>query len=285
MKRLLIIACYLLHALPGNAFQKPERIITLSGALSEVADALGFGNKIVAVDVTSEYPAHIKQLPKVSRNRSLSVEGIMMYRPDIVLAPDGHITNATLSQLRSAGVKVVTIHQEYSLKGAKQFIEEVANALGVAPQGKALAAKVQQEATTELEAIKKSGDKVPTAIFIYARGAGAMSVAGKGSNMDAMIQLAGAKNAVQEFYDFKSYSTESLVKANPDIIILFDFGISSLGGQNSLLQMPGMQATKAGKNKAVVVMDGPLLVNFSVRLPQAIKELHQRMMQVYNAKK
>ena len=32
-----------------------------------------------------------------------------------------------------------------------------------------------------------------------------MMVAGKGSNMDAIIQLAGGCNAVQEFTQFKPY--------------------------------------------------------------------------------
>jgi iron complex transport system substrate-binding protein len=267
---------------PGGslwAADPPQRIITLSGALTEVTDALGLGKNIVAVDVTSEYPAYVHQLPKVSRNRALSAEGIMAFRPDIVLAPEGHITKAIQSQLKAAGITLVNIRQEFSVKGALQFIRTVATALHMEQKGQALATQVETDVNKELTRIKQANKKAPGVLFIYARGAGAMSVSGKGSNMDAIIQLAGARNVVQEFSDFKPYSTEALIKANPDIILLFDFGLSSLGGKNTLLKMPGITATKAGKNKAILEMDGPLLVNFSVRLPEAIRQLNQQLLQ------
>lgn len=280
MKRKLLISLFVLLPLCLLADVAPQRIITLSGALTEVADALGFGAQIVATDVTSEYPAYVKQLPKVSRNRSLSIEGIMAYRPDVVLAPEGDILKSVQSQLSAAGVKLVNIRQEYSAKGAVQFIRAVANALQVPDKGETLAAKTEKEITSAAEDIKRSSAKQPKVLFIYARGAGAMSVAGKGSNMDAMIQLAGGRNVVQEFSDFKPYSTEALIKANPDVILMFDFGVSSLGGKNALLKMPGMAATNAGKHQQVIVMDGPLLVNFSVRLAIAIRELHTQLEKV-----
>lgn len=280
MIRLLFITLLVLRSMSLLATDVPQRIITLSGALTEVADALGFGKNIVAVDVTSEFPAYVKQLPKVSRNRSLSVEGLMAYRPDIVLAPEGDISKAIQSQLKAAGIALVNIKQEYSVKGALQFIRAVASALQVPEKGQSLALQTEKEVNAELEKIRQAKRKTPGILFIYARGAGAMSVAGKGSNMDALIQLAGGKNVVQEFSDFKPYSTEAMIRANPDAILLFDFGLSSLGGKNALLKMPGITTTKAGKNKCIIEMDGPLLVNFSVRLATAIRELNRQLVQI-----
>lgn len=280
MIRLLFITLLVLRSMSLLATDVPQRIITLSGALTEVADALGFGKNIVAVDVTSEFPAYVKQLPKVSRNRSLSVEGLMAYRPDIVLAPEGDISKAIQSQLKAAGIALVNIKQEYSVKGALQFIRAVASALQVPEKGQSLALQTEKEVNAELEKIRQAKRKTPGVLFIYARGAGAMSVAGKGSNMDALIQLAGGKNVVQEFSDFKPYSTEAMIRANPDAILLFDFGLSSLGGKNALLKMPGITTTKAGKNKCIIEMDGPLLVNFSVRLATAIRELNRQLVQI-----
>ena len=61
-----------------------------------------------------------------------------------------------------------------------------------------------------------------------------------------------------------------LPQDNPDVILMFDFGLSSLGGTEAVLKMPGVAQTNAGKNKRIVQMDGELLINFSVRLDQAI---------------
>jgi len=253
----------------------PKRIITLSAALTETVDALGFGPQIVAVDVTSIYPGYAAKLPRVSQNRVLSAEGIISFSPDLVLAPEGDISKAIEFQLKSAGIKLITIKQEYSTKGASNFIRSVAVALDAKPKGETLVKKLETELVQALAAVKKN-PKHPKVMFVYARGTGTMMVAGKETNIDAIISLSGGKNAAQGFTKYKPYTTEALVNANPDIILMFDFGYKSLGGSTSILKMPGVGITNAGKNKKIVQMDGELLIGFSVRLAQAIKELNSK---------
>lgn len=259
------------------ALPAPQRIITLGTALTETTDALGLGSYIVATDVTSEYPVYIKRLPKVSRNRSLSVEGLMQFQPDLVLAPDGDISPPVLTQLKKIGVKVISIHQEFSVKGAERFIMDVAGVLQVKQQGALLVQQMRKKLEAVHQQVKNNTKPTVKVLFIYARGAGNMTVAGKGSNMDAIIQLAGGRNAVQEFTQFKPYSTEALIKANPDVLLLFDFGASSLGGNDAILKMPGVMLTNAGKNKRIVTVDGPLMINFAARLPDAINDLYEKL--------
>lgn len=253
----------------------PKRIITLGAALTETVDALGLGERIVAVDVTSIYPAYAAKLPRVSQNRVLSAEGILSFSPDLVLAPEGDISRAIEFQLKSAGIKIITIKQEYSAKGAYLFIRTVAAALDVKPKGEALVKKLEAELVQAFATVKKN-PKHPKVLFVYARGTGTMMVAGKDTNMDAIITLAGGKNAAQGFKQYKPYTTEAMVNSNPDVILMFDFGYKSLGGINSILKMPGVGLTGAGKNKRIVQMDGELLIGFSVRLTQAIKELNSK---------
>ena len=271
--------CYLLLLLCSSLYVNaaiPKRIITLSAALTETADALGFGKNIVAVDVTSMYPAFVNKLPKVSNNRSVSAEGLIAFAPDLVLAPEGSVSKEIQYQLKSAGIRFVGIKQEYSVAGALAFIRTVAAALQSASKGEILAKQTEIKIKQSLATIK-TGGKVPKVLFIYARGTGTMLVAGKKTSMDAIITLSGGKNAVQEFNEFKPYTTEALIKADPDVILMFEFGYNSLGGINSILKMPGVGQTTAGKNKKIVQMDADLLVNFSVRLDQAIKALNNQL--------
>jgi len=268
---LLFISCYL----QLNA-AVPKRIITLSAALTETAAALGFANNIIAVDVTSIYPAYINKLPKVSNNRSVSAEALIAFGPELVLAPEGSVSREIQYQLKSAGIRFVGIKQAYSVKGALTFIRQVAAVLQVSPKGEVLAKQTEIKINQAIAGIKIKG-KMPKVLFIYARGTGTMMVAGKKSSLAAIIQLAGGVNAVNEFEDFKPYTTEALVKANPDVLLLFNFGYSSLGGLNSILKMPGVAQTGAGKNKKIVQMEPSLLVNFSVRLDQAITELNSKL--------
>jgi len=254
-----------------------QRIVTLSAAITETTAALGFGANIVATDVTSEYPAFTKSLPKVSRNRNLSVEGLMKYNPTLILAPEGDIPAAVLAQLKKAKVNVINIRQEFSIKGAEKFILAIAISLNAKKEGIELLQQMQKKLsaiTTQIAGNKQAPVKV---LFIYARGAGNMTVAGKGSNMDAIIHLAGGINAVKEFTHFKPYSTEALIAANPDVLLFFDFGARSLGGLASIVNMPGVKLTNAGKAKRIVEVNGPLMVNFAARLPDAIAELNTKL--------
>jgi len=254
-----------------------KRIITLSSAISETVNALGYGKNILATDVTSVSPEEINRLPKVSRNRSFSIESITAYRPDLILVPEGDFSKENLYQFKSLGIRVVTIRQEFSVQGATKFIRHIAAAIGDKARGEQLAQKTESNINTTLSQLKK-GSKSPKVLFIYARGVGTMNVAGKGSSIDAMIKLAGGKNAIQEFSDFKPYTTEALIKSNPDVILMFDFGLSSLGGRAAFLDLPGVSYTNAGKNKRIIEMNGPLLINFSNRLPEAIKALNNRIL-------
>jgi iron complex transport system substrate-binding protein len=277
MKKYIITAFMLAVAvLQGFATVPPKRIITLNGALTETVDALGLGKNIVAVDVTSTYPAYVAQLPKVSRNRSVSAEGLLSFAPNVVLAPEGSVNKEIEYQLTAAGIKVVHIKQTYTVAGTYQFIKDVALALQVPAQGTALV-KSMQARVNKATALVKQQKKNTKVLFIYARGTGVMMVAGKNTSIDAIITLAGGQNAVNGFNDFKPFTTEALVEANPDMILMFDFGYSSLGGTESILKMPGMLQTNAGKNKRIVQMDSGLLVNFSTRLDQAIMQLHNKL--------
>ncbi|NOW93696.1 hemin ABC transporter substrate-binding protein [Mucilaginibacter sp. SG564] len=270
---LLFIARLTLHS---KAQAQPKRIVTLNGALTETLDALGLGKSIVAVDVTSTCPAYVNTLPKVSKNRSVSAEGLISFSPDVVLAPDGSVSKEIESQINAAGIKLVRIKQIFTLDGTYQFIKDVAAAVNATAKGDILIKQTKDKVAKALALVKQQ-PKNAKVLFIYARGPGVMMVAGKNTHIDAIIGLAGGKNAVSSFNDFKPYTTEALVEANPDVILMFDFGFSSLGGMDSILKIPGMAQTNAGKNKRIVQMDADLLINFSTRLDQAILQLHSKI--------
>lgn len=273
---LLLLLCLL--GLQPSAAQE-TRIVTLSSAITETVFALGMGRHVVATDVTSLSPKAAAALPRVSQNRAVSAEGILSFNPTIVLAPVKDVPSAVVQHLRQSGVQFVALRQEYSEKGAYRFIQDIAQALGAPEKGKAAIDRTKAAMARVNDMVKKNtaGKAKPKVLFIYARGAGAMSVSGKGSSLDALIELSGGKNAVQEFADFKPYTTEALVNANPDVILMFDFGVSSLGGKQAILKMPGMRLTEAGKKGRIVAMNPALLVNFSTRLPEAVALLHEEL--------
>lgn len=269
LRTILLLMTFMSFSFSSQA-NAPKRIISLSGAITEVLDGLGVGKQIVAVDLTSDYPAYVSQLPKVSKNRSVTIEAVSSFRPDLVLALKGELSADIQAQLKKLKIPFVLVTQEFSSTGLQGFIKTIAKAVDQEQKGIALASKLSQDLSNLAKKTKHSSQKI---LFIYARGAGHMSVAGQSTSIDAVIKEAGFQNAMKGFTGFKTYNTEALVAANPDVILLFSFGISSLGGSEGIQKMPGVKLTNAGKNQKIVAMDATLLNNYSLRLPEAIAKL------------
>ena len=259
----------------GLSGMAQQRIVSLNGSISEMLCALGLEQQIAGVDITSNYPASLQAKPKVGHNRNISAEGVVSLQPTLVLGLDNQLNPALAEQLRAAKVTTRVFKQDLSVQGIHTLLDEVAGATGTT----AKAAVLRQQFDKEMAALKIQplNKKV---LFIYARGAGTMMVSGTGTTVDKVIQLAGAQNAMTGFTDFKPLTAEALVAANPDLILLFDSGLKSLGGVDGLLNVPGIAQTAAGKNKKVIVMDGELLSGFGLRLPQAIRELREKINQL-----
>jgi len=269
--RLLALGTLLLSTLAVAAAPAP-RIVSLSGTISEIICDLGRQGQLVGVDVTSTYPAALDKLPKVGHNRNISAEGVLAQNPTLVIGTTESLKPEVAAQLKSAGVRVELFKQTYSVEGTKQLINDVAAAFGASAQAPALLKKLDAQLTQ----VRKPA-KAPKVLFIYARGTGTMMVAGQGTQAEKIIQLAGGQNAATGFAEFKPLTAEALVAANPDVLLLFDTGLQSLGGKASLLQVPGIAQTTAGRTGRVVEMDGQLLTGFGPRLGLAATELAQKL--------
>lgn len=277
IKNLSIILIALLCSC-GSATEKKaaqaeqQKIVSISGATTEVLCALGLQSEIVGVDVTSTYPESIANLPKVGHNRNMSSEAIIALKPTLVVGTDENVNPELVEQLRSAHIRVILFPLEQSVFGSKQFINRMADSLGKATSAQSIIQAIDEDLKQKVQLRSQ-----PKVLFIYARGAGTMMVAGNNTAANTMIQLAGGQNAVSDFEDFKPLTPESLLQANPDVILMFDSGLESLGGIDGLLKVPGVAMTNAGKNKQVIEMDGQLLTGFGPRVGKAIVQLSTKL--------
>jgi iron complex transport system substrate-binding protein len=271
-KAILFFSVAMICAVNTFAQQAAKRIVSLNGAITEIVCALGYEKAIVGVDVTSTYPAAMHQVPKVGHNRNISAEPVLALQPDLILATDNFIQPAVIEQFKTVGVRTVQVKQEFSIAGTKKLITAIAAALQVPAKGAELCKQLDKE-----QASLKVARQSKKVLFIYARGAGTMMVAGKETPLDRIITLAGAQNAANSFNDFKPLTPEALVTANPDVILMFEDGLKSMGGVEGLLKVQGIPQTTAGKEKKVIVMDGQLLTGFGPRVVQAVKELSGKL--------
>lgn len=259
-----------------NSVLTKERIVSLNGALTEILFALDVGEYVVGRDVTSTYPKWIKDSIKdLGHVRSLNIESLAALKPTVILGTNSELNSDMKQAIQNLGIRHKFFEQDFSVDGTKSLISELAHFMDIA-EPRVLLNKID----SDLEKIH-SFQQPPKVLFIYARGAGTMMVAGEGTPMERIIELAKGQNAVQGFKDFKPLTEEALLGSNPDVILLFETGLQSVGGVDGLIKTtPGILQTKAGKNKAVIAMDGALLADFGPRVGEAASILN-KLLQEY----
>ncbi len=252
-----------------------KRLVSLNGTITEVLFSLGVNSELVAIDVTSTYPTDTKKITNLGHVRGVTAESILSKKPTHVLVFEDELNPRLKQQLEKAKINVLVFKRDFSVESTKTVITQIGKWVNKETAAKTLIRQIDQDlkAVTQLT-------KSPRVLFVYARGAGTMMVAGDNTQMARMIHLAGGQNATTGFDDFKPLTAEAVVAANPAIILLFDSGKSSLNDAGGILAIPGIKMTIAGKNKAIISMDGQLLSGFGPRVGSAIAQLNSEFNQL-----
>lgn len=250
----------------------PGRVVSLGGDVTEIVYALGEGNRLVCADQTSTYPAAAAKLPQVGYLRTLSAEGVMSCKPDMILAAEAAGPDAAMKQLAASGVRIVTVTGDDTVEAVRRKIVAVAEALGTAEPGKKLLARF--DAAMKATDAKLAGYKDrPRAIFLMAHGPGGAMAAGSGTAANAMLTLAKAENVARAFHGYKPLTPEAAIALKPDVIVIDAMSLKSLGGMAAFKARPEIAMTPAAKSGRIVSVDTMFVLGFGPRTPEAIATL------------
>lgn len=251
-----------------------SRIIPLNGNVAETIFALGLGANVVAVDVSALYPAEVHALPKIGYQRELSAEGILSFEPTLVIGTTEAGPADVIQQIAEAGVPLVILEAPGDPHSAATEIRNIAAAVGLPEAGEGLAGAVDARLAEAEELSAGSADE-PRVAFLYIRGAGTQMLAGAGSAADGVITAAGGVNVGAEIgiNGYQPITPEALVTAAPDVILLMQAGLQSIGGVDGLLQIPGIAETPAGMNERFVAFEDLYLLGFGPRIGDSVYDL------------
>ncbi len=256
-----------------------RRIVTVGPPVTELVYALGDGGSVVGRDTSSHYPQPVNGLPDVGYMRALSAEGVMSLAPTHVLAIQGAGPETTLDQLRALGVTVEVVPETPTLAGLLDKVERVARLLDREAEGRRLADSLNRDlaalAAVAAKSDAKSGTKdgAPVVLGVVGGGPGGLMAAGSRSVPAALIAMAGGRNALAVERDYVPMSSEAVLAAAPDVLLVSRSLIDRSGGLDPFLATPQIALTPAAKARRVAVVDGALLMGLGPRTAEAVAEL------------
>ncbi|MDM0033945.1 ABC transporter substrate-binding protein [Variovorax sp. J22P271] len=268
-----------LAAWAGTALaQAPRapRLVTISGAITEVVYALGAESQLVGTDTTSLYPEAARQTPKVGYMRQLSAEGLLSLKPDAVIATTESGPPVVLDQLRTAGVRLELVEADHSWSEVQRKVAAVGRAAAREPQARALMARLDAAWAELQQRVAASPGRKPRVLFVLSHSA-SPQVSGEKTAANAVIGFAGGVNCLSGFQGYRPMTAEAMASAAPDVILTTTQSIEAHGGAEKFWQRPELALTPAYKRRALVTQDALLLLGFGPRLPAAVGELHQSL--------
>ncbi|MFE4291751.1 hemin ABC transporter substrate-binding protein [Streptomyces sp. NPDC056647] len=282
-----------------------DRIVPLTGSLSEIVFTLGLGERVVARDITATFEQAAK-LPVVTRAHDVSAEGVLSLGPTLVLADTTTGPAEAIGQIRDAGIPLVVVNPAKSLADVGTRIDAVAGALGVETAGAELKKRTEEridavraEIPTDEQSTRGSGkdggkgggkdsgkdggqdDGKPRVAFLYLRGSASVYLlGGRESGASSLLEAAGALDAGKESgltRDFTAITSEALAKAAPDAILVMTKGLDSVGGVDGLVRIPGIAETPAGMDRRVITVDDGVLLNYGPRTDEVLRSIVKQL--------
>jgi len=221
MKRLtlILVALIVLATTPSaQTPARPQRIISLVPALTEMLFAMGAGPQVVAVSSFDEYPPEVKNLERVGALLDPNLERILSLRPDLVAIYGSQQDLKT--QLARASIPVYP-YRHAGLADITTTIREIGERVGHAAEARAVIGRIE----TQLASIRARVGTAPRprTLLVFGREAGALRgiyASGGTGFLHDMLEAAGGEDV---FGDIKRESvqatTELILARKPEVIL------------------------------------------------------------------
>jgi iron complex transport system substrate-binding protein len=251
-----------------------SRILCIGGDVTEIVYALGAGERVTAVDTTSQFPPQaLKEKASVGYMRALSSEGVISVGATLVLASERAGPPEVVKTLKASSVPYVEVPDAFSPEGLVRKIRLIAQAIGTEADGERVARGVA-DGFAALATLRRKIGRPVRALFVLGVQNGRIMVGGKGTSADAVFGLAGVRNAAADINGFRPVGDEAVVEMAPEVIVgMRRTSATDAHDLSQLFALKGVQSTPAGAAKRIVVMDGAYLLGFGPRVPDAARDL------------
>jgi iron complex transport system substrate-binding protein len=246
--------------------KRPTRIVSLSPTATEMLYAVGAGRQVVAVDSLSNYPA---RAPRTSLSGfQPNVEAIAGYRPDLVV---GDLSAGVVAELRALRVPVLVYEAPRQFSGSYAQITQIGRATGHRSQATRAVRLMRARIADAVADARRAGSRRLSVFHeltpdLYS--ATSRTFVGQVYRLLGLRNIADAADAAGSGYP--QLSSEAVIAANPDVIVLAD---SKCCGQTArtVAARPGWSAIAAVRTRRVVSVDDDIASRWGPRIATFIR--------------
>lgn len=194
----------------------PQRVVSLSPAVTEIIYALGADSLLVGRTDFCEYPAEALQIPTIGGISNLNIEKILSLNPDLVISGSMVGKKAT-DQMDQMGTPMVCVIEKPRFEALYDNIRAIGRLVGKEKEADSLNKELSNK-VAELISIDAS-PLSHSVYYVVGFGPTGNFTAGGNTFINDIIRMAGGRNIAEEVEGW-NYSLEALMQENPDYIIV-----------------------------------------------------------------
>jgi iron complex transport system substrate-binding protein len=245
---------------------EPQRIVTLTPAVTETLFALGAGDRIVgkSEDILL-YPPEASAVPDVEKFDGsaivVDIEKIVAAKADLVIAGGNFGTPPdAVQKLRGLGIPVLVVYAP-DVETVYTDIDLVGKAIGTPDEATAMVERMRSEFAAVTDAVK---DVPAPRVYYEIDATGAFYGPADDSFLAEMIKLAGGDPVTTGSPDKYDISAERLLAADPQVILLGDaaYGVTAA----DVAKRPGWDTMSAVRDGAIRPIEDTMITRPGPRL-------------------
>jgi iron complex transport system substrate-binding protein len=264
----------------------PQRVVAANAAAAEFIAPLLGPERIAAipeqVDAYASYDFRSHGFENVKRFARYTAETLITLRPDLVVTHAWQAAETT-TVLREQGTPVLVLRSATSYADVRSTMGVCAHVLGLEKEGERVVADLDRRVASLRERAQRRAQSRPIltrALVYYNDGTGGW-VAGTDTTADALLGLAGLRNAAEDagLRRHVSVDFEKLLAIDPDVIIVGaqardETGSATKNVLENARPLSGMRAIREHRiavlSPALLSSDSPCLVDGAEALASAL---------------
>ena len=198
----------------------PQRVVSLSPAVTEIMFALGADSLLVGRTDFCEYPDAALQIPSVGGISNLNIEQILSLHPDLVISGSMVGKKAT-DQMDQMGTPMVCVIEKPRFEALYDNIRAIGRLVGKEKEADSLVESLKWKVERLLAdtSLSTFNSQLSTCYYVVGFGPTGNFTAGGNTFINDIIRMAGGRNIAEEVEGW-NYSLEALMQENPDYIIV-----------------------------------------------------------------